>query len=162
MNSPAYEERKRNREEMDKDFAEAFRHLFYVRNKNIPLTPEAMDALEFSILQNMAKFKVEFESNDEKLHITLPKIEDKIACMGQFRHSRELQAALDLTKISTYFLIDTARCYESHIQDLKRIVSQTQDRHQKCGGFKADIENQQEILSIFERGFKEHLESSRR
>ncbi|KLO85256.1 Uncharacterized protein LW94_13594 [Fusarium fujikuroi] len=32
-----------------------------------------MDALEFSIQEHMAKFKVQFESNDDKIHITLPK-----------------------------------------------------------------------------------------
>ncbi|RBA14666.1 hypothetical protein FPRO05_13477 [Fusarium proliferatum] len=69
MNSRAYEGRIKNHEEMDKELNEAFRHRFYVRNETTPLTPEGMDALEFSIQERMAKFKVEFESNDEKIHI---------------------------------------------------------------------------------------------
>lgn len=159
MNSRAYEARIENHEEMDKELNEAFRHRFYVRNKNIPLTPEGMDALEFSIQEHMAKFKVEFESNDEKLHITLPKGEDEIACIGHFLVSRELRAALDLTKISTYFLIDTARCYESYIQDMKVILLKTQNRHKKHGGLEANIKQQQRMLSIFEAELKSHLES---
>ncbi|KAF5686327.1 hypothetical protein FDENT_5848 [Fusarium denticulatum] len=88
-----------------------------------------MDAIEFSIQEHITKFKVEFESNDEKIHITLEKVEDRIACVGYFRITREPQAALDVTKISTYFLIDTARCYKTLIQELKRILLQTQKRH---------------------------------
>ncbi|PNP76601.1 hypothetical protein FNYG_10020 [Fusarium nygamai] len=152
MNSPDSEEVKKNREEPKKELNGAYRHYFYVRNRNVPLTPEAMDALEFSIQEHMAKFKVEFESNDEKIHITLPKVEDRIACIGYFRITRELQAALDVTKVSTYFLIDIARCYKSLIQDLKRILLQTQKRHLECGGLEEDIENQQAILSAFEVG----------
>ncbi|KAF5697533.1 hypothetical protein FMUND_15390 [Fusarium mundagurra] len=159
MNSPSYEEMKKNHEEMNKEVCGAYRNYFYVRNRNVPLTPEAMDALECSIQKHMAKFKVEFESNDEKIHITLPKFEDRIACVGHLRNARELQTALDVTKISTFFLIDKARCYESHIQDMKRILLQTQNRHQKCGGLEADIKNQKEILSIFEVALSEMLES---
>ncbi|KAF5637823.1 hypothetical protein F52700_4525 [Fusarium sp. NRRL 52700] len=165
MNSPTYEkmkdnreEMKKNREEMEKELNGAFRHYFFVRNKNVPLTPEAMDALESSILKHMAKFKVEFGSNDEKIHITMPMIEDEIACVGHIRNKRELQTALEETKISTFFLIDTVRCHESHIQDLRRMLLQTQKRHQKRGGFETDVKHRQEMLSIFEMGLKERLE----
>ncbi|KAF5568776.1 hypothetical protein FPHYL_2582 [Fusarium phyllophilum] len=159
MNSPTYEEMERNREETNKELNEAFRHYFYVRNRNVLLTPEAMDALECSIQKHMAKFKVEFESNDEKIHITLPKIQDGEACIGHIRIAQELRTALDVTGISTFFLIDKARCYESHIQDMKRILLQTQKRQQKRGGLEADIKQQQEILSIFEVALNEILES---
>ncbi|KAF5565428.1 hypothetical protein FPANT_14155 [Fusarium pseudoanthophilum] len=159
MNSPDSEEVKKNRKEIHEELDQAYRHYHYVRNRNVPLTPAAMDALEFSIQEHMAKFKVEFYSNDERIHITLPKVQDRIACVGYFRITRELQAALDVTKISTYFVIDTARCYKTIIQELKRILLQTQKRHQKCGGLERDIENQQEILSAFELGLNELLGS---
>ncbi|KAF5658768.1 hypothetical protein FCIRC_12740 [Fusarium circinatum] len=159
MNSPASKEERKNRKELTKEVNGAFRNYFYVRNRNVPLTPEAMDALEFSIYQHMAKFKVEFESNDEKIHITLPKCEDEIGCVAHMRNARELQTALDVTKISTFFVMDTVRRYESHIQDLQRIVLQTQNIHQKFGGLESDIKDKQEMLSIFEVALAELLET---
>ncbi|EWG54070.1 hypothetical protein FVEG_17237 [Fusarium verticillioides 7600] len=115
MRSPDFEEVKKNRKEMNKELDGAYSRYFYVRNKNVPITPEAMDAFEFSIQEHMAKFKVEFYSKDERIHITLPKVQDRIACVGYFRITRELQAALDVTKISSYFVIDTARHYKTLI-----------------------------------------------
>jgi hypothetical protein len=158
LNSPDSEEVKKDRKEMNKELDGAYRHYFYVRNRNVPLIPEAMDALDFSIQEHMAKFKVEFYSNDERIHITLPKVQDHF--LGYFRITRELQAALDVTKVSTYFLIDTARCYKTLTQELKRILLQTQKRHQKCGGLEKDIKNQEAILSAFEVGLNELSDSS--
>ncbi|KAF5614483.1 uncharacterized protein FTJAE_13752 [Fusarium tjaetaba] len=66
-----HEEMKTDYQKETRELNKALRHCFYVRNRNVPLTPEAMDSLEFSIQEHMAKFKVEFEANDEKIHITI-------------------------------------------------------------------------------------------
>ncbi|KAF4951339.1 hypothetical protein FGADI_7537 [Fusarium gaditjirri] len=160
MNTPTVEEHGRSVEERTKELNETSRHFFYIRIKDIPFPPSAMDALEVSIKKHMANFKVEFEDNNEKMHITLPPGEYTKDSFWLHGLRRELDDALDMTKLSTFFVHDPIRSIEFDIEVHKKLLSQFRDSQKKRGGEEDNIRSEEFIISMCEVQLKDLLERS--